>query len=308
MININQLERDLRAMGLTEGDVVFLRISYRALGRVEGGPNTFIDALLHVIGDNGAIIATAFPHLHLSPFRLFYKKQYFSGKKDIVPSTGAIPTVMVKRNDSFISCNPSYPFVIIGNVLKSIVQSQSLNNNLYAILEIAANKYNAKCLRIGGDVTDGTTHIALTESLKLNNLSMRRASYGYYYLNSSGGKQWYNNMSSYFCLLGFKDFFNGYIKNEATLKEGQIGDGYAIVTSMRKTLLIEKNYFLKDPLSWRCHDRDCLICNLYYAWSFKRAFVYIIRFVKEFCINHDYSKIRQLRSLILVFLFGKKVV
>ena len=49
MITFDSLRNDLKMLGVSSGDLLFLRISYKAIGRVEGGPKTFVDALLDVV-------------------------------------------------------------------------------------------------------------------------------------------------------------------------------------------------------------------------------------------------------------------
>ena len=76
MITFDSLRNDLKALGVSSGDLLFLRISYKAIGRVEGGPKTFVDALLDVVGKEGTIVVTAFPSRYSSFTRLFYKYSF----------------------------------------------------------------------------------------------------------------------------------------------------------------------------------------------------------------------------------------
>ncbi|WP_044300445.1 AAC(3) family N-acetyltransferase [Bacteroides fragilis] len=72
MITFDSLRNDLKMLGVSSGDLLFLRISYKAIGRVEGGPKTFVDALLDVVGKEGTIVVTAFPSRYSSFMRFFY--------------------------------------------------------------------------------------------------------------------------------------------------------------------------------------------------------------------------------------------
>ncbi|MDQ0813584.1 aminoglycoside N3'-acetyltransferase [Streptomyces sp. B3I7] len=51
-----RLAADLRALGLTAGDTVLVHSSLRALGPVEGGAETVVDALLDVLGPAGTLV------------------------------------------------------------------------------------------------------------------------------------------------------------------------------------------------------------------------------------------------------------
>jgi aminoglycoside 3-N-acetyltransferase len=55
------LERAFRAVGLTEGDGVFVHSSLSAFGEIQGGPATVMAALERVLGPEGLIAMPAFP-------------------------------------------------------------------------------------------------------------------------------------------------------------------------------------------------------------------------------------------------------
>jgi aminoglycoside 3-N-acetyltransferase len=59
-INTSRLAEDLYHLGLREGDVVMMHSSLSALGPVEGGPETVVDALLEAVGSAGTLIVPAF--------------------------------------------------------------------------------------------------------------------------------------------------------------------------------------------------------------------------------------------------------
>ena len=80
MITYNDLVRDIKSLGIKDGDTLFLRISYRAIGKIENGPKTFIDALLNVVGEEGTIILTAFPKIFQSHVRFFIRNKFYQKK------------------------------------------------------------------------------------------------------------------------------------------------------------------------------------------------------------------------------------
>ena len=114
MITFDSLRNDLKALGVSSGDLLFLRISYKAIGRVEGGPKTFVDALLDVVGKEGTIVVTAFPSRYSSFTRLFYK---YSFSNKLISKTGAISNIVLSNPECFCFCS-SY-FTICGNRCKS---------------------------------------------------------------------------------------------------------------------------------------------------------------------------------------------
>ena len=56
LVTHSQLVRDLRRLGLAEGDVVMTHSSMRAVGKVLGGPDVVIQALLAVVGTAGTVM------------------------------------------------------------------------------------------------------------------------------------------------------------------------------------------------------------------------------------------------------------
>ncbi len=51
---------DLKSLGLSEGDGVFVHASMRSVGTIVGGPRTIIEALFSVVGDTGLIAMPGF--------------------------------------------------------------------------------------------------------------------------------------------------------------------------------------------------------------------------------------------------------
>jgi aminoglycoside 3-N-acetyltransferase len=50
----------LRRLGIVAGDLVFFHSSLKSFGRVEGGPDAVIDALLAAVGPTGTVVAPSF--------------------------------------------------------------------------------------------------------------------------------------------------------------------------------------------------------------------------------------------------------
>ena len=51
------IRQDLKALGLCKGDSVLIHSSFKSMGGVEGGIETFVNALLSIIGDSGTLIS-----------------------------------------------------------------------------------------------------------------------------------------------------------------------------------------------------------------------------------------------------------
>ncbi|MBC8332851.1 MAG: AAC(3) family N-acetyltransferase [Anaerolineae bacterium] len=60
MLTFDQLVTEFQAIGVQAGDVLLVHSAYKSLGGVDGGPQTVIDALLHVLGEDGTLIMPTF--------------------------------------------------------------------------------------------------------------------------------------------------------------------------------------------------------------------------------------------------------
>jgi aminoglycoside 3-N-acetyltransferase len=56
MIGFRELVNGVKELGLEKGDVVLVHSSFKSFGGVEGGPQTVIDALLEVLGEEGTLV------------------------------------------------------------------------------------------------------------------------------------------------------------------------------------------------------------------------------------------------------------
>lgn len=267
MHSFERIVNDLHSLNIKSGDVVFIRISYKAIGKVEGGPNTVIDAILNVIGESGTLIATAFPNLIESKNKAKHCDIIY--RPGMKPITGVMPVLMSERENAYFSLNPVAPYVAIGKEAKTITELHTPDTDSYFIVKHIVEHYSPKCLRVGGDVLDGTTHIAFTDGLRNTNSYQRRIAEGMYYYDQDRRIKWCERTGSAFCHKGFEAFFNKYIKNErgAVLSTGLVGDGIAMVTDMKKTTEIEEKYISKSPKILLCDDPLCSTCRASFSYS-----------------------------------------
>ncbi len=56
--------RSLTETGITSGDNLLVHSAMRTVGRIEGGAQTMVDALLDVVGERGTLIVPTFTFIH----------------------------------------------------------------------------------------------------------------------------------------------------------------------------------------------------------------------------------------------------
>jgi aminoglycoside 3-N-acetyltransferase len=97
------IDDDLRSLGLGAGDRVVVHSSLRAVGRVEGGADTMVDALLDVLGPEGLLVVPTFT----------YTTRRFDPA--VVPGrTGALAETVRLRAGAVRSLHPTHSVAALG--------------------------------------------------------------------------------------------------------------------------------------------------------------------------------------------------
>lgn len=109
-ITKERLEKDISVCGLKAGDTVLMHSGLKAIGFVEGGADSVIDAILSTIGPEGTLMVPAFSYS-------------YAGKPDAVPfdvkttpgsRNGAIAARLREWPEAVRSAHPSHSFAAIG--------------------------------------------------------------------------------------------------------------------------------------------------------------------------------------------------
>ncbi|MDR1056212.1 MAG: AAC(3) family N-acetyltransferase [Prevotellaceae bacterium] len=299
MITYNDLVNDIKSLGIKEGDTLFLRVSYKAIGKIEAGPKAFIDALLNVIGKEGTIILTAFPKTYNQLLRFFYKGKISSANNLMKPITGVMPIFALKYPSAMVSKKLLFPFVVIGKHAKYLTENHTNEKDGYWLLREATEKFNSKCLRIGGESLTGTTHLALTEMLRKYDYYQTRSFYGLY-IKENDKISWQIKNNTTFCIKGFKKMYDQLIYPNVGKKEGKVGNGYAIVTEMKETLAKEREILFRNPIEILCEDSDCAICRTSFTFSDSTKGKYLINQLFRL-------KLGNIKFILLYILYGRKI-
>jgi aminoglycoside 3-N-acetyltransferase len=96
-----QIENGFYNLGLSTGDAVEVHSSLSSLGYVIGGADTVIDALMKIVGKNGAIVMSAYPTSKPIPLSEEEKKQGIHAKVEIYDESYNGPTGMGIIVDEF---------------------------------------------------------------------------------------------------------------------------------------------------------------------------------------------------------------
>lgn len=104
MLGRKELVRDLRRLGVAPGMDLMVHSSLSAIGSVEGGAETVVDALLQAVGKRGTLLAPSFNHRAATVFN-----------PQTTPTTnGAIPDALWRRTQAERSLHPTHAVAAIG--------------------------------------------------------------------------------------------------------------------------------------------------------------------------------------------------
>ncbi|MFA5864384.1 MAG: AAC(3) family N-acetyltransferase [Phycisphaerae bacterium] len=143
-----------RTLGLDTGDSLIVHSAFRALGEVDGGPSTVIQALLNVIGPSGNLMLPTFNYAVPLP------EPYFD-PAETPGATGIITEIGRKWPGAMRSAHPTHSVAVIGPGAESLTRDH-LNHRALGIGSpidlLAQNK--GKVLLIGvGHNTNSTIHV-----------------------------------------------------------------------------------------------------------------------------------------------------
>ena len=158
MIN-EKMASDLRALGIKSDDTVLVHSSMKSLGYVEGGPDTVIDTLMHVLSE-GTLLLPALSFKTVRP-----ETPEFS-VKDTPSCVGLISETFRKREGVYRSVHPSHSVCAIGKYAKEMTEKH-INSTTpvgpdspFALLP----KYNGKVLMLGCTLTPNTSMHGVEEA------------------------------------------------------------------------------------------------------------------------------------------------
>jgi aminoglycoside 3-N-acetyltransferase len=149
MLELAELILKFQQLGLKNGDILLVHSSFKSFGGVKGGPETVIEALTTVLGNEGTLIV---PTYNFD----FCKNQIFDVRK--TPSQMGIISEYVRNNEKSIrTLNPIYSFAIMGKLAKQLGNMEYVNCCGKDSILGKLNELNAKIMIIGVDYTHSLT-------------------------------------------------------------------------------------------------------------------------------------------------------
>jgi len=279
-ISQSQLEYDIRKLGVSEGDTLNIKASLGAIGRVDGGAETLINALLSVVGDRGTIVTDSFVTCYKLP--LSKKDEVKISDAKTSSYAGALANAMINHPKAFRSSHPIQKFAAIGFRAKELMRAHTADSYAYDVLRQLVDT-GGKNLKIGSDEKVygvGTTHVAIG---KLGH-KQKRDNLGINYKDENGDVKFFKvNWSG--AGHGFNKFMSKYQAAGAIVSQGFIGFAPSKITDMKKTYEVELKELSANPGFQLCSNPRCVECRLSWSFSDKSLLGFLIENIGDLSIK-----------------------
>ena len=276
MIAKEQLISDLKHLGVCEGDILNIKVSYKSIGEIDGGIKTFIEALLDVVGKNGTIFTDSFVRSH-TPFELFFSPTKCIVDENTKSYAGYVANALIKHPNAKRSPHPIQKFVAVGANADIVLNHKADSEPYSTLYEIA--QLGAKNIRIGAEnkvVGVGTTHVAI-DKLKWK---QKIAKNGVIYIEDGKKKTFYGFWPNA-CKIAFNNMLPLHRKFGGIINEGKVGKADAVLSDMKKTLDIELTLGKQYPYFLKCEDPTCFVCRLEWQNSHGSVLKVLFNCVKQ---------------------------
>lgn len=160
----DQLVADLHALGVQPGDILLVHSSLRALGHVDGGAPTVIDALQAALGPDGTLLMPALSHASVTPANPVFDVRHTPACVGTIPETfrtsGALRSVhpthsvcargqraaelLADHHRDITPCGPHSPFAklpAVGGKILMLGCGLRPNTSMHVVEELADPPY-----------------------------------------------------------------------------------------------------------------------------------------------------------------------
>jgi len=256
-ISKKRIVSDLRKIGLHEGDHVAVSVSFKSLGRVQGGPEGFIDALLEAVGSDGTLMMNTYTNFFtLTEIRLG-RTDYVYDAGETRCYTGIISEKLRLRDDTVRSRHPTMSNAAIGRHAHFLLDDHDETADSFLPYSKLA-EVNGKYLAVGiGDNLKGFRHHAQQQAGLLTIVPWKRAvlhkdrqgRINTFILKDRGG-----------CPTRLPDLVKD-LKEKGIVREGKIGMAQSIIVPAKESIERMSSLLKADPTLNLCDKPLCLWCR-----------------------------------------------
>ncbi|MDD5729169.1 MAG: AAC(3) family N-acetyltransferase, partial [Victivallales bacterium] len=270
-LNHEEIVAALRRLGVKTGDCLLVHSSASALGRIDGGENAVIDALLELIGPAGTLLMPAFTTAFCSFDGTLNKdRRYrpFDKNNSSRVNVGAIPRAFLSRKGVIRSVHPSHSVAGIGPLAQACIRDHRENDPPTGKTSPFAKlvEFKAKILAFGCGLGSCTfLHFLETEAnavyLKDSVCRVREENGDtrmvYVPKNLPGDRDFYHEPAEN------SKFFRAAVANKLNINEIGLGLGKLRLISAVELYDIGMKLLTDDPDILLCDKSECSFCSKY---------------------------------------------
>jgi len=247
MLTKNDIIFALETMGVVRGDILLVHSAYTAIGEVDGGADTVIDALHEAVGADGTVVMSTLTGWG-APF-----------DRDTSPSAvGWLGECFRRRSGTLRSMHPVHSVAASGKHAAQIVAGHEDcptgcgDGTPYHKLE----QLGAKAILLGVDMDRNTIMHMLEERMNLK-----------YLLSLDIPAPTYTPDKKTFTLVkfppGHRDFLSAtpHFRKSGAMVEGMIGKAVTKIIDIRRLAEVMEKILADDPLFFICENPSCNFCD-----------------------------------------------
>ena len=127
----DQIASGLKAMGVVQGDILFIHSSLKSLGYVEGGPKTVIEGLLDAVGPEGTLILPTYYMPGGSILGTCQMEDYVFDPRIHGTNMGALPEAFLQFEGVQRSIHPTHSVSAIGKHASHITEAHHMAPSVF---------------------------------------------------------------------------------------------------------------------------------------------------------------------------------
>ena len=261
-----EIIKDLKSLGITKGDNIFLTIDLKEIGYFNKRRKQTLQDLFDVfrlcVGENGSFTTAAYTN---GNFRFKLKKKIF---KRMTPSyAGAFPNFLISKKECFRSLHPTNSVIGYGKNLEKIFLNHDHNSLSYSVMGEISKLPNSKFLMIGTiDKTNAPQSMHYCqEVLGLTKTHPLRGLFQIKYFDKNKKIKTYTRKDIGGCSSGgFKLFSYFMIKDIINI--GNIGNANAVIMNAEEIIQETTQLIEKNKRIIMCDNSYCIDC--YGNWTY----------------------------------------
>jgi aminoglycoside N3'-acetyltransferase len=264
VITKETIAENLSAMGLSRGDVLYLRCGLSKIGIPRQKiADAFLGGIQEVLGSEGTLISPAFV-----PISFRWSKNIPVSNHSTRPATGPFSSLLLEMPGAVRSSHPTHSFVGIGKNAKSILADHSEQGACFEPIR-AITKANGLMMLVGCVAESpgfSTVHLAQYD------LGLSQQHYAKWLLAVRKGSpqgEVFRAIESPGCSNGFGKFYRDYI-DDNNMACGYVGNAWSIAVRAGKAYQREREILTTNPLYPLCDQPDCFSCRITRGYN-KRA-------------------------------------